>query len=490
MVEGSLKEKTVRGVGWSAIDNVAQYAVSFIVSIVLARLLSPDDYGLIGIIAIFTAVCNSLINAGFSQALIRKTNITEDDYNTVFVANLGISVLLYIIVFLSAPLIAKFFYRPELVILTRVTTIGIIIGALGLVQQTRLTKHIDFKTQTKITLIATVVSGVVGIVMALLGCGVWSLVAQGLVSQSLRTFFLWMYNKWIPIFCFSVKSFKELFGFGWKMMASGVLATIWKELYQVVIGRYYSPAALGQFTRARGFSDLLSNNITNVVQRVSYPVLSDIQDEEKRLVNAYRRIIIMTMYVSSISMFALGAVSEPFIYCLIGTKWHDAAVYLPVLCLIGSLYPLHAINLNMLQVQGRSDIFLKLEIIKKIIDVAPLVIGIFWGIMPMLYASFITGCISYFLNSYYSGKRLGYNSWQQLKDIAPGYCIAFLLAVSIWPFKFLPISNWIILSIQIVVGVIAFLFLNKIIKIEEYSEIKEICSNFFVSIKNKILGHG
>lgn len=411
MAAQSLKDKTVKGVAWSGIDNVAQFGVSFLVSIVLARLLSPDDYGLIGIITIFTAVCTTLINGGFTTALIRKKDATDDDYNTAFIVNLCVSLLLYVVIYLSSPYIAEFFHRDELVALTQVSSLGMIIGALGLVQQTRLTKRIDFKTQTKITIVASVVSGIVGIVMALMSFGVWSLVAQSLISQGLRTILLWVVNKWVPQFRFSSDSFHDLFGFGWKMMVSGLIDTVWKELYQVVVGKFYSPATLGQYTRAKGFSQLFSSNLTSVIQRVTYPVLSNIQDDKERMVAAYRKMIKMTMFITAISMFFLGAISEPLLYCLIGPKWHEAAVYLPLICITGSTYPLHAINLNMLQIQGRSDLFLGLEVIKKLIGIAPLSVCFFYGILPMLYTSILTTIIAYFLNSYYSGKYLGYSSW-------------------------------------------------------------------------------
>lgn len=474
----SLKDKTVKGVGWSAVDNLAQHAVTFLVSIVLARLLSPDDYGLIGIIAIFTAVCTALINGGFTTALIRKIDVTDDDYNTSFIVNLVVSLVLYAIIFFCAPLIASFFNREELIDLTKVSSLGLIFGALALVQQTRLTKQIDFKTQTKITLIASISSGVVGIVMALLGFGVWSLVAQLLTMQVIRTILLWFYNQWIPQLRFSRKSFHELFGFGWKMMISSLLDTIWKELYQLVVGKFYSPATLGQYTRSKQFSQLLSNNLTTVVQRVTYPVLSSIQDDKERMVVAYRKIIKISVFVTVICMFFLGAISEPLLYCLIGPKWHDAATYLPLICITGSFYPLHAINLNMLQVQGRSDLFLGLEILKKIIAVGPLMIGAIIGIMPMLWATIVTSIISYFLNSYYSGKFLGYNSWMQIKDIAPSYGIAFLVSISVYFIKFLQISEWIVLLLQIVVGVVVFIIICKLTKLKEFQEILVIVKPF------------
>ena len=468
MAEESLKNKTVKGVAWSSIDNVTQYGVSFVVSIVLARLLSPDDYGLIGIIAIFTAVCSTFIYAGFGTALIRKKDATDEDYNTVFLVNLVTSLFLYAVIYLCSPLIADFFKREELIALTRVSALGMIIGALALVQQTILTKRIDFKNQTKITFIASIVSGAVGIVMALIGFGVWALVYQGLVSGIVRTMLLWIYNKWIPNLRFSNKSFQELFGFGWKLMVSSLLDTVWKQLYQVVVGKFYNPATLGQYTRANGFSELFSSNLTSVVQRVTYPVLSNIQDEKERMVVAYRKIIKFTMFISSIAMFALGAVSEPLLYCLIGPKWHEAATYLPLICISASTYPIHALNLNMLQVQGRSDLFLGLEIIKKIIAVGPLFIGAFIGIMPMLYTNLITTVIAFFLNSHYSGKMVGYSSWMQIKDVAPSYGIAIVVALSVFFLKCLPITNWVILPLQGIIGLITFIMLCRVFHLEEF----------------------
>ena len=485
MAEQGLKDKTVRGVGWSAIDNIAQYTVSFVVSIVLARLLSPDDYGLIGIIAIFTSVCGNLINGGFSDALIRKKSTTDDDYNTVFIINLGMSLLLYGVIYMCAPLIADFFKREELIILTRVSSVTMIIGALAMVQRTRLTKRIDFKTQTKITIISSVISGAVGITMALFGFGVWALIASNVCGQVTSTILLWFFNKWVPKLEFSTNSFKELFGFGWKLMLISVINSIWKDLYQVVVGRFYNPATLGQYTRAKGFSQLFSTNITSVVQRVTYPVLSNIQDEPTRMKDAYRRIIKTTMFITATGMFFLGAISEPLLYCLIGPQWHDAAIYLPLICITGSTYPLQAINLNMLQVQGRSDLFLKLEIIKKVIALLPLFIGACVGILPMLYTNIITCVISFFLNSHFSGKFLNYTSWMQIKDIAPSYGIAFLVALSVWFLKYLPVSYWVILPVQLIIGGLVFFVICKGAKIAEYKELIGLLTPFLNKIKHR-----
>ena len=482
MVEQSLKDKTVKGTFWSGIDNIVQFGITFAVSVVLARLLTPEDYGLIGIVGIFTTICGAIVNGGFETALIRTKNATEEDYSTAFICNLGVSIALYAIIFIGAPVIADYFQRHELSLLIRVASLSIIVSAFSIVQQTKIIKRIDFKSQTKVTLIASVLSGIVGIGLALMEYGVWALVAQLLVLSAMRTILLCLINKWIPSLRFSLSSFHSLFGFGWKIMTSKLLEAIWKELYQVVVGKYYSPAALGQYTRAKQFSTLFSQNLTTVIQRVTYPVLSNIQDNHNRMLLAYRRIIKVTMFVTLISMFFIAAVSEPLLYCLIGPKWHDAAMYLPLICFNGALYPLHAINLNMLQVQGRSDLYLGLEIIKKVIALGPLFIGAFVGIMEMLWVSLFVGIISYFLNSYYSGKLMDYNSWKQIKDITISFVIASSVAIFVYTLKFLPVSYWIVLPLQVVFGAITCFFVCELTKTEEYIEVKSIVISFYKKV--------
>lgn len=468
----SLKNKTVKGVGWSAADTYLGHGVTFLVGIMLARILSPAEYGLIGIVLIFTTVLNGVVDSGFSVALIRKKDASDEDYNTMFVTNMVMSLLMYGVLWLGAPTIAHFFERPELVSLTRVTGLILILQALSITQVTILTKRIDFKTKTKASLIAAVVSGMVGIAMAFMGFGVWSLVGQKLSNTLLYSVCLWVLNRWWPNFSFSSGSFRYMWGFGWKMMVSGLLDRIWGQLYQVVVGRCYSPATLGQYTRSREYANMFSANFQTIIGRVTYPVLAEVQDNPKRMVSAYRRIIKVTMFVTAVCMISLGAVAEPFIYCLIGPKWHQAATFLPLICISMSMYPLHAINLNMLKVQGRSDIFLYLEIIKKIIGIGPLCLGIFVGIYWMLVGSIFTGIIAYFLNSYYTGKKLGYSSWMQIKDVAPSYGLAFIIALSVYFIKYLPVSNWVILPLQILIGVLVFFFVCNRMKMQEYQELK------------------
>lgn len=483
MTEKSLKNKTVKGAGWSFIDGVSGQGITFLVGLVLARLLSPEEYGLIGIITIFIAVFNSIVDSGFSNALIRKNDAKDIDYNTVFIVNLVISLVLYGVLFISAPAVSKFFNQPQLTILLRIMGFIVIINAFAIIQKTILVKAVDFKTQTKASLISSISSGAVGIGMALSDYGVWSLVGQQISRQLLNTFFLWGYSKWCPKIQFSFQSCKELFSFGWKLLVSGLIDTTWREIYQVIIAKCYTPVALGQYTRARQFANLFSSNLTSVVKRVSYPVLSSVQDDKLRLKNGYRKIIRVTMLLTFTLMLGLAAVAKPLILCLIGDKWLPCVPFLQISCFQMMLYPLHSLNLNMLQVQGRSDLFLKLEIYKKIIAIGPLLLGVFIGIYWMLVGSVLTGFISYYLNAYYSGPFMNYSIKDQIKDVLPSFCVAITMAVPVFVMSFIPMNPLILLPLQLLVGAIITITICEVTKLPEYFEIKGIA----MPIINKLI---
>lgn len=485
MAVESLRGKTVKGVGWSFIDSFAGQGITFLVGLVLARLLTPEEYGLIGIITIFIAVFNSIVDSGFSNALIRKTDAKEIDYNTVFITNMVVSVVLFFALFFSAPLIATFFNRPLLKPLSQVMASIVIINAFAVVQRTLLVKRIDFKTQTKISIISSVVSGVLGIAMAYCGYGVWSLVTQQISRQLLNTLLLWTFSRWYPKFLFSWNSFKELFDFGWKLLVSGLIDTLWKEVYQIVIGKCYSPATLGQYTRGQQFGSIFSSNLNNIVQRVSYPVLSSIQNDKGRLKQAYRRVIKVTMLVTFSLMLGLAAISKPMILVLIGPQWLLAAKFLPIICLQMMLYPLHALNLNMLQVQGRSDLFLRLEIVKKCVAVIPILLGVFMDIYWMLWGSVCTGVFAYYLNSIYSGKFLDYSISSQIKDVLPSFIVAAIMAIITYAISLLPLSPILLLPLQILVGIVITIILCECFKLEEYKEIKGLVLSVFHKITHR-----
>ena len=475
----SLKNKTVKGVGWSFIDNLSSSGITFLVGLVLARLLTPSEYGIMAILTIFIAVSNSIVDSGFSNALIRKTDAKQVDYNTVFLFNLLVSGLLYVALFFAAPAISVFFKEPLLVEVMRVIGWVLVINALAIIPRTLFVKAVNFRTQTKVSLIASISSGVVGIGMALAGMGVWSLVGQQLSRQLLNTLFLWIYCKWRPAWEFSVQSFKELFGFGSKILLSGLLNTVFNEIYALVIGRCYTSAQLGQYTRANQFNQIFSSNLTTVIQRVSYPVLSSIQDEPERLREAYRKVIKSTMLISFACMLGLAAVAKPLIILLIGEKWLPAVGFLQIICFSGMLYPLHAINLNILQVKGRSDLLLKLEIVKKIIAVGPLVLGVLFSIEYMLWGSVFTSLIAYFLNSYYSADLIKYPTKEQIKDILPTFLASFVTATAMWSLTLLSLSHWLLLPLQCLLGIILAVFIYERLHLPEYVEVKQLAFSLF-----------
>lgn len=481
----SLRNKAVKGVGWSFADNLSNQGITFLVGLVLARLLTPAEYGLIGIILIFVAVFNSIVDGGLSNALIRKPDADEKDLNTVFYSNLAVSVLLCAAMYGSAVWVGAFFDQPTLVGLTRAMSVIVVVNALALVQRAVLVKRIDFKTQTKVSLIANLTSGGVGIAMAVYGCGVWSLVGQQLSRSLLTTLLLWVFSRWTPSWLFSWRSFRELVGYGWKLLLSTLIDTIWKEINQVVIGKCYSPQALGQYTRAYQFSSICSSNLTSVVQRVSFPTLSAMQDQPEQLGAAYRKVIRVTMLVTFVAMLSLAAVAEPLIRVLVGDQWLPAVPMLQLLCFSMMLYPLHALNLNMLQVQGRSDLFLWLEIVKKTIAIGPLLLGIFVGIHWMLVGGIATSVISYWLNAFYSGRMIGYSFARQVRDIFPSFVVALVVGAAIYPLTLLGWSPFVVLPLQLLAAFVLAWGICEWSQLDEYLEIKHIIQTIITRF-----GHG
>ncbi|MDE5423396.1 lipopolysaccharide biosynthesis protein [Ancylomarina sp. DW003] len=482
---GSLKDKTLNGFFWSFFDNFGKQSISFVIGIILARLLDPSVYGILGMIVIFMAISNVFISSGFGTALIRKTDLKDADCNTTFIFNLGVSLFFYCILFFTSPFIASFFEEPSLKLIIRVLGIGLLINAASIVQHSLMTKRIDFKTQSKISITRTVFSGTVGIVMAYRGFGIWSLVAQQLVGGFLGTTLLWYYNTWKPKWEFSVQSFKELFGFGSKLLASALIDTTFNNLYYLVIGKYFAAAQLGYYTRAQGYSNLFSSNLTGIIERVSYPVLSSIQDNPDALTRGYKKILKSSILISFVAMMGLAACSESLVIILIGEKWAPCIPYLQLLCFSQMLYPLHAINLNILKVKGRSDLFLRLEIIKKCISIPVIIIGIYFGIKAMLIAMIFNGCIAYILNSYYTGRLIEYSTFQQLKDITPSFLVGIATCLAMWSVELLMLSVMQQFLVQLIVGGLLLIFILEILKLNEYMEIKSIFHKYFRKVNFK-----
>lgn len=452
----SLKSKTVKGVVWSSIERFSTQGVQFLIMIIMARLLTPKDYGLIGMLAIFLAVAQSLIDSGFSQALIRKQDRTDVDNSTVFYFNIVVSSALYLILFIAAPFVADFYNQPELTSVMRVVCLGVILNSLAVVQRALLTVRIDFKTQAKASLSAAVISGCIGIVLAYCGFGVWSLVVQQLLNLSVNTLLLWIFSKWRPIAVFSWKSFHELFAFGSKLLASGLLDTLYRNIYPIVIGKLFSASSLGHYTRAHQFSEFPSSNVTGIIQRVTYPILCGIQDETERLEAVYRKFLKLSAFIIFPLMIGLSAVARPFIDIALGTQWGFCGQLLQIICFAMMWYPIHAINLNLLQVKGRSDLFLRLEIIKKILGITVLCITAPFGLVVMCYGQIFNSIVALVINTYYTGKLINVGFIRQMKDLLPTILLSLTMFGAILLVNGFIEANIYRLIIGVLVGVIVY----------------------------------
>lgn len=463
----SLKSKTVKGVVWSSIERFSTQGVQFLIMIIMARLLTPKDYGLIGMLAIFLAVAQSLIDSGFSQALIRKQDRTDVDNSTVFYFNIVVSSALYLILFIAAPFVADFYNQPELTSVMRVVCLGVILNSLAVVQRALLTVRIDFKTQAKASLSAAVISGCIGIVLAYCGFGVWSLVVQQLLNLSVNTLLLWIFSKWRPIAVFSWKSFHELFAFGSKLLASGLLDTLYRNIYPIVIGKLFSASSLGHYTRAHQFSEFPSSNVTGIIQRVTYPILCGIQDETERLETVYRKFLKLSAFIIFPLMIGMSAVARPFIDIALGTQWGFCGQLLQIICFAMMWYPIHAINLNLLQVKGRSDLFLRLEIIKKILGITVLCITAPFGLVVMCYGQIFNSIVALVINTYYTGKLINVGFIRQMKDLLPTILLSLTMFGAILLVNGFIEANIYRLVIGILVGIIVYASGSYIFKFKE-----------------------
>lgn len=447
----NLKQKTQKGLAWSMIERFATQGVQFLFSIILARLLSPNDYGIIAMPLVFLAIAQCFIDSGFSTALIRKPQLSDEDLSTAFYFNIGVGIICYLVLFCTSPLIADFYKTPILDKLLKVTALATLFNPLCAVQQAILTKEINFKTQAVVSLSGAFFSGIIGLVFAYNGFGVWALVFQQVGGYLIRTILLWILCKWMPKLLWSWESFHYLWGFGSKMLGSGLLETIYNNIYPIVIGKYFSAQDLGNYTRAQQFSALPSSNVTGVLQRVTFPVLSYIQNEDDRLAINYRKILKLSAFLIFPMMLMLSAIADPLIRVLLTDKWRGCVILLQIICLQMMWYPIHAINLNLLTVKGRSDLFLRLEIFKKIVGVSILCVSIPNGIIWMVSGGVLSSLIALIINTYYTGKLIKVGFFVQMKDLIPIVVISIIM----WIFIHVSILLIVDASLQLLVGIMS-----------------------------------
>lgn len=471
----NLKEKTINGVVWSAIDRFSSQGIQFIFNILIARVLLPDDYGVVAMLSIFMAVAQAFIDSGFGNALIRKPDKREEDFDTVFYFNLGVSIFFCVLLWLTAPLIARFYGIPLLTKVTRVISLTLVINALGAVQLTRLAIALNFRKKAIISIITITVIGIVGLWMALKGFGVWALVTQGIVGSSVKTILLWLTSNWHPRLRFSKRSFKEMFSFGSKLLATGLIDTVWGNLYNIVIGKCFSPAALGTYNRAESFATFPSSNIYGLVQGVLYPSLCKIQDDTERLRNGYRQFVKLTSFVVFPMMFGLAAVADPFIRVILTDTWRDSIPLLQLLCLSLVLYPLSAINITFPNILGHSELYLRNVIINKLIDVVVLVITVPMGLTAMCVGKIISSSVNLVINTIYTKRLLGYGFATQLKDLSIIIISSAVMGLAVYTLvNLIPGMNLVRLCAGIIAGVVLYIISARLFMKEEFNFVYDL----------------
>lgn len=482
----NIKNKAVKGVIWSFVDQFSGQIIQFIISIILARLLLPSDYGIVGMLGFFMAISGVFIDAGFSSALIQRKDRSEKDLNTVFYLNMVMAIACYLFMALFARLIANFFNQPLLVPIIYVYCLTLIIGAAAGINNTLLTINIDFKTKSKISIISAISSGSIGIGCAYFGLGVWALVIQGIASTLFNTILNFYYVRWFPKWFFSIESFKSLFSYGSKLLASGLIAAAYTNIYTLVVGKQFNSAILGFYSRAQGFTNLTSNNINNIVSRVSFPILSKVQDDNEVLLDVYGKYIRMSSFIIFPIVLLLCGIAKPLILVLLTDKWAMSIGLLQILCFSCIWNGIVDINLNLLKVKGRTDLVLKLEVIKKTIAFTILVISVlFDNIYIICWGLSFYSLIALYLNTIYTKRLLGLGFTEQFKLFSPYLLLSFfIMIIALLLSNYIP-NIYISLITSIIVCPCIYLYMTIKLKLFAGQEMKKILARMMGKFKHK-----
>lgn len=471
-------KKAFTNILWRLAERFGAQGVTVIVEIVLARVLDPKIYGTVALVTVFTTILQVFVDSGLGTALVQKKDADQLDFSTVFFANIITCIVLYFLMFFSAPLIAKFYGVPELTNITRVTSLIVVISGVKNIQQAYVSRNLLFKKFFFATLGGTVGAAIIGIWMAYSGFGVWALVCQMLFNQAVDTLILWITVKWRPSFKFSFERLKTLLSFGWKLLASQLLETVYNDLRALVIGKLYTESDLAFYNRGQMFPQFLTNNTNSAINSVLLPVMAQAQDDKKRVKEMTRRAIKISSYVIWPMMVALAACAEPIVDIVLTDKWLPCVFFLRIFCVSFAFYPIHTANLNAIKALGRSDIYLKLEIWKKIIGTIILVSTMWFGVKIMAYSVLLSSLASQIINTWPNKKLLNYGYFEQIKDILPSILISLFMGAAIYPFHFLHLNSIFILLIQMVVGIGLYLLASVLFKIDSFSYLRELLHNY------------
>lgn len=483
MEDQNTKSKVLFSLFWKLMERGGTQGIQFIVQIVLARFLVPTDYGLIALIAIFITIANVFVQSGFNTALIQKKDANEVDFSSVFYLSLFVASLLYVLLFFAAPLIAGFYGIAQLSLVLRVLSVTLFLGAFNSIQNAVVSRKMQFKKLFFSSLGAIVVSGTVGIAMAYSGFGVWALVAQQITNQLLITVILWFTVKWRPRLIFSFERIKGLFSYGWKLLVSSLIDALYTNLSSLIIGKIYKPAMLGFYNRGDQFPSIIVSNIDGSIQSVMLPALASHQDHKQRVKDMMRRSIVTSSFIVFPMMIGLAVIAEPLVKIVLTEKWLPCVPFLQIFCASYALYPIHTANLQAINALGRSDIFLKLEIIKKIVGLTILGITIFYGVYAIAIGVLLVGIISTFINAYPNLNLLNYSYKEQCRDIMPSLLLSLVMGAVVYGFKWLYMTDWLILIVQVSVGGIVYLVLARLFKLECFTYLLTTCKDILKSRK-------
>lgn len=440
--------------------------IQFVVLIVLARMLLPKDFGLIVLVTIFIMIASVIVQCGFNTALIQKKNVDEVDFSSVFYLNLFVASILYVMLFFSAPAIAIFFEETQLVTILRILALTLFLGAINSIQNAVIARNMQFKKQFFSSVGAVLVSGIVGITLAYHNFGVWALIVQQLTNQFLITLILWFTVKWKPRMLFSFKRLRDLFSFGWKILLSSLIDVIYTNISGIIIGKIYSPRLLGFYSRGEQFPSFIVSNINGSIQSVMLPALSSHQEDRQKVKEMVRRSIVTSTFIVFPMMIGLAVIAEPLVKILLTEKWLSTVPFIQIFCAVYALWPIHTANLQAINALGRSDIFLKLEIVKKLIGLTILGISLPFGIYMITFGLFVSGVFSTFVNAYPNLKLLNYSFQEQWKDIMPSLLLSLVMGFVVYNIKWIGITDTVTISVQIVVGIVVYVGLAKIFKLE------------------------
>lgn len=473
----ALKKLAISGAIWSFAGSLLQQLSAFVIGVVLARLLTPAEYGLVGMAGVFIYISYVFVDSGFSLALIQRYDCKQKDYTTIFYANLVLAIIVYALIYVFAPKIAAFYSEESLISIVRILGLLVLLYGFSLVQNAIISRNVNFKLSTQVHFISTILSGAIGIFMAYKGHGVWALVWKTLLNQVFINIQLWIRTNWWPTLEFSKQSFREMFSFSYKLIISGFIRKAFDQVYILVVGKFFSASELGLFTRADHFQKLPSVTLSGSITKFALPIFSKMQKEPQRLKSAFKRVSKTVMFFNASAMVGLAVIAEPMVLALLGENWIGTVVYLQLLCIAGLFFPLQQINIQAIAALGRSDLFLKIEILKKILFIPAILLGIFIGIKAMIIGMILSSFMNFYINAYYLEKVINYGFWEQVIDILPVFILSLLMGAVVFGIGLFCrsiLSPKVELVLEVFVGVVATLIILFKLKPIEINEIQTV----------------